>query len=93
MTSPGVVEAVCVLAAHRVFPAGPDAEAITAFDSSIRSRIHRTTPPGQHETEALIRAALGDPDVVIRNIPSLEVFQPQAAVAAAACVKLGLDVG
>jgi hypothetical protein len=76
-----------------VFPAGPDAEAITAFDSSIRSRIHRTTPPGQHETEALIRAALGDPDVVIRNIPSLEVFQPQAAVAAAACVKLGLDVG
>jgi len=49
------------------------------------------SPPGQAETEALIRAALGGQDVAISHIKLQEIFQAQMAVAAAACRKLSLD--
>jgi hypothetical protein len=88
---PAVVEAVCLVALRRLFPAGLDAHAISAFVSDLRSRIHSTPPPGQLETEALIRAALGDPDVIIRHIPYAEVFQAHTAVIGAACVRFGLN--
>lgn len=88
---PAVVEAVCAVAARKLFPAGLDAQAITAFVSDIRSRVHSTTPPGQLETEAVVRLVLGDPDVVISHIPNSELFHAQGMAAVGACLKLGLD--
>jgi hypothetical protein len=88
---PGVVEAVCAVAARKLFPAGVDAQAIAAFASDVRSRVHNTTPPGQLETEAVVRFVLGDPDVVMSHVPNSELFHAQVVVAAGACLKLGLD--
>lgn len=88
---PAVVEAVSAIPARKLFPAGLDTQAISAFVSDIRSRVHSTTPPGQPEIEAVIRVVLGDPDVVVSHIPHLEIFQAQVLVAAAACRRLGLD--
>lgn len=88
---PAVVEAVCVLALRRRFPSGADPQAITAFVSGVRNRIHSETPPGQRETEAVIRFALGDPDVRVGHIPTLELLLAQYVTAAEACIQLGLD--
>jgi hypothetical protein len=86
-----VVEAVCVLALRKRFPGGPDPQTITAFVSGFRGRIHSTPPPGQLETEAVVRFALGDPDVRVGHIPSSELLLAQYLTAAEACIQLGLD--
>ncbi len=40
-----VAGSVCEVAARKLFPAGPDDQAVAAFVAGMRSRIHSTTPP------------------------------------------------
>ena len=78
---PAVVEIICEIEARRYFRSHADVRAITAFVAELRAKIHSVAPPGRLETEALVRLALGDPDVVISGIKRLDVFAIQVAIA------------
>jgi hypothetical protein len=88
---PGTVEAVCEIAVRRYFHRDADVREITAFVSEFRAKIHSIKPPGQLEAEALVRMALGDPDVVVDNISFTDTFHTQAGVALHVVQKLDLD--
>lgn len=87
---PAVVEVACQLTVGQYFRRDVDIREITAFAAEMRSKIYSVKPPGQLETEALIRLALGDPDVVIDNIVPLDIFTIQGTVTGQAVNKLGL---
>jgi hypothetical protein len=91
---PAVVEAACQIASRKLFPNGADAEEVGAFVARLRSLVLARKPggttAGQEETEAVIHAALGDPDIVLSRFRKSEVLHAQAAVIAGACSKLGL---
>lgn len=86
-----VVEVAFQMAAHRLFRTDADVRNISAYVADLRRRITTATPPGQLEAEALIRAALGDQDVVINGISTLDGFTAQAAVFVDIALRLGLD--
>jgi hypothetical protein len=67
---PAVVEIAFQLVVRRLFDEPVDVRQITALVRDMRSRIHSTAPPDQLEAEALIRASLGDQDVVVGDISS-----------------------
>ena len=85
------MEAACEIAVRRYFRRDADVREITAFVSEFRARIHSTKPPGQLEAEALVRMALGDPDVVVDDISFTDTFNTQAGVTLLVILKLGLD--
>jgi hypothetical protein len=86
-----VVAAVCEIAVRTLFRAAPDAQAVTAFVTDMRSRFRSTTPPGQQVCEAVIRDAFRDPDVDYTNVSSAEMFYAHVMVAGMAVRTLGLD--
>lgn len=88
---PAVVEMVFRIAARKLFPTDPDAQAITELVADMRSQIHSVAPPGQRETEALILAAFDDQKVNLTHIPASEVLQAHGAVVIMAKLRLGLD--
>lgn len=88
---PAVVEIACQLAVRRFFSESADVREITEFVRDLRSRLHDAPPPGQLETEALIRAALGDPDVMISDIDSGNTFNAYIAILGYICRKLVLS--
>jgi hypothetical protein len=69
-----VVGAVCDIAVRKLYPAKPSLQEITAFVTDMRSRIHSTTPPGQHVCEAIIRFAFRDPNASFTNFSAGKVF-------------------
>jgi hypothetical protein len=85
-----VVGSVCAVAVRKLFPAGPDIREVTAFVTDLRSRIHSTTPPGQHVCEAIIRDALRDKNVDFTNVSPGEMMHAQVAIAGMAVLNLGL---
>jgi hypothetical protein len=91
---PAVVESACQIASRKLFPNGADAEEIGAFVARLRSLVIARKPgattAGREETEAVIHAALGDPDILLSRFHKAEVFHAQAAVIAGARSKLGL---
>jgi hypothetical protein len=88
---PAVVEIICEIEARRYFSGHTDIRAITAFVAELRAEIHSVTPPGHLEMEALVRLALGDPDVDIHGIKHLDIFVTQGVVAGKLSRKLGLS--
>jgi hypothetical protein len=88
---PAVVEAMCELAVREYFGGDYDVRAITLFVSGMRSRIHSVAPPGQLETEALIRSALGETDVVTDDIKPLQRYVIRGSVLGLARILLGWD--
>jgi hypothetical protein len=89
-----MVESACEIASRMLFPSGADAEEIRAFVTRLRSLVLARNPggttAGQAETEAVIRAALGHPDIVLSCFRKSGVLHAQFAVIAASCSKLGL---
>lgn len=65
---PAVVEAVCELAVGKLFGTGYDVRAVTAFVTQLREATAGDSPLDALETEAVIRRALGDRDVVTEGI-------------------------
>jgi hypothetical protein len=71
---PAVAEAAFELALRRLYPADADVRALTPFVSDLRARVSSVASLDQLETEALIRKALGDPDVVTSGISQMNAF-------------------
>lgn len=70
-----VVELACVMAVRRCIPADMDVRQISALVSSLRSGVGGgVTPPGQLETEAVIRSALGEAGVSLDGITSQDLY-------------------
>lgn len=88
---PAVAEAMCELAVREYFGGDYDVRAITSFVSGMRSRIHSVAPPGQLETEAVIRSALGEADVVTDDIKPLQKYVIRNSVLIQARLLLGWD--
>jgi hypothetical protein len=88
---PAVAEAMCEIAVREYFGGDYDVRAITSFVSGMRSRIHSVAPPGQLETEALIRSALGETDVVTDDIKPLQKFVIRISVLGLARILLDWD--
>jgi hypothetical protein len=88
---PGVMEVACQLAVRRLFSESIDVREITKFVMELRSRVHSTTPPDQLEAESLIRAALGDHDVVVSDINSMNIFTAYGAILGHATQRLALS--
>jgi len=87
-----VVRIACELATRRYFDGTVDIYKISKFVGELRGKIHSTMPPGQRETEAVIRRALGDADVIVGDHP-LGIVNIQGAVVAQVRKKLGLTNG
>lgn len=88
---PAVVEAACEIAVRRFFGADYDVREITSFVSQVRSKIHSVEPPDQLRTEAMIRSALGESDVVTSDITAGQKFNIRVSVLGQAKLLLGLD--
>jgi hypothetical protein len=71
---PAVFRAASELMVRRYFLRDVDVREITKFVSDIRAKIHSATPPDQLEAEAVIRAALGEKDIVTDDIRPAEEF-------------------
>jgi hypothetical protein len=84
---PAVVEAACELAARRYFPAGVDVREIAAIASDMRQKSKSL--PSQLKMEAVIRAALGETDVVIDDIKPPDLLHIRGAVVAYLFIILG----
>jgi hypothetical protein len=65
---PAVVEMALELAAREYFGDDYDVRAITEFVTQLRARIRSVEPPPRLETEAVIRSALGEADIVTSDI-------------------------
>lgn len=86
-----VVATACHTALHKLFPAGPDRQAVTAFVADLRSQIHGTAPPEQAASETLILSALGDPNAGQPDLPLDQTFFSLGVIANLAVRNLGLD--
>ena len=86
---PAVVEALCEIAVREYFGVDYDVRAITSFVSRMRSQIHSVAPPEQLATEALIRSALGETDVVTDDIKRLQKLVIRGSVATQVRLQLG----
>lgn len=75
---PAVVEAACELAVRRFFSADVDARDITAIAEDMQQKSKAL--PGSLEVEAVIRSALGEPEVVIDDIRPPDLMHIRAAV-------------
>jgi hypothetical protein len=88
---PAVVESLCEMVVREYFGDDYDVRAITSFVSQMRSRIHSVAPPGQLETEAVIRSALGETDVVTDDIKPLQKYVIRISVLGLIRILLGWD--
>jgi hypothetical protein len=90
---PAVMEAACELAVRRFFGSGYDVREITAAVSWMRSanQDRGRTSHGQLEMEAVIRSALGEPDVDISGIIPPVLMEIRIAALGYAILKLGLS--
>jgi hypothetical protein len=79
------------LAVRKIFSPSVDVREITKFVIDLRSRVRSAAPPDQLVAEALIRDALGDPDVDISDINSGEILMTHGAILLYAARKLELD--
>jgi hypothetical protein len=79
-----VVQAVCDLAVRRYFGPGYDVRAVTEMVSFMRQAelANQHTPYGQLEMEAVIRHALGEPEVDVKGITTDVAFKVQCGVTA-----------
>lgn len=59
LEEPAVIEIACEFAVRRYFRSSINIAEIAAFVADMRGRVRSTSPPGQSETEAVIRLALG----------------------------------
>lgn len=88
---PAVLEAACELALRRFFPQDYDIRAITAFVSELRVATGHDPALEQLKTEAIIRSALGETDVVTGDLTSGQKFQVRIPLITMVTRKLGLD--
>lgn len=80
---PAVFEAACELVACRFFVPGYDAGEVSAYVSGLLARVPESRMrAGQHEVEAVVRAALGDTDVVLDGIRPAVLLNIQQIVIA-----------
>ena len=87
---PAVVEAACESAVARFFGANYDVHDITAFAALLREAAGNDPAHDQLKTEAVIRLALGEPDVDTRGITPGQMFSIRGNVLAGVVGKLGL---
>jgi hypothetical protein len=88
---PAVVQAACELAVREYFGNDYDVRAITSFVSQMRAKIHSSEPPKQLDTEAVIRSALGETDVVTDDIKPGKKVAMQGLVLIQVTIHLGWD--
>ena len=84
---PAVVDAACEIVVRRFFPSDVDVREIAAIASDMRQKSKSL--PGQLKVEAVIRAALGEADVVIDDIKPPELLHIRGAVVAYLFIILG----
>jgi hypothetical protein len=89
---PAVVEAACESAVARFFGANYDARDVTAFAALLGEAAGDDPNPmfDQLKTEAVIRLALGEPDVDTQGITPGQKFGVRVNVLAGVVGKLGL---
>jgi hypothetical protein len=91
---PAVIEAVSQIASRKLFPDGDDVAEVSAFVTRMRELVRAHTPdaklPGHEETEAVIRAALGDRNIVLSRFRNQDPFEARIAVISGARSKLAL---
>jgi hypothetical protein len=87
---PAVAEAAFELALKHMFPADVNVRNITLFVADLLTRLKGIGPLGQLEIEAVIRSGLGDPDVVVDNIPLSMMFNIHGAVTGKIVIDLKL---
>jgi hypothetical protein len=90
---PAVIETACQLAVRRLWGTDYDVRDITAAVTFMRQadQAGGRTPPGQLEMEAIIRGALGEPDVDTSGIIPPIIFEVEIAVTGYAIRKLSLS--
>ena len=88
---PAVVEAACELAVRRYFTQEYDVRAVADFVAELRLAAGNEPPLDQLRTEAVIRSALGEGDVVTDDITAGQQFHMRVAVIALLTFRLRLD--
>jgi hypothetical protein len=88
---PAIMEAALELAAREYFGDDYDVRAITEFVTRLRARIRSVQPQPRLETEAVIRSALGEADVITSDIHPQKKLSIQLRVLALITVLLGWD--
>jgi hypothetical protein len=88
---PAVVEAACELAVREYFGDDYDVRAVTSLVSGMRSRIHSNEPPEQLATEAVIRSALAEADVMTGDINPGQKLHIRGLVTIEVRIRLGWD--
>jgi len=91
LDEPSVVQAAAELIARRLFRADYDVREVTAIVADMRARLQKvSTPPGQLEMEAVVRAALGETDVALDGIRPSVRLRIQLAIIGKALYELAL---
>ena len=85
-----VAEAACQRAARSYFGPDYDVRAVTRFAEQLRRATGEDLGGGQMQTEAVIRAALGEPNLDLSGISSASRFRIHAMTVAAVIGGLGL---
>jgi len=88
---PAVVAAACELAASRFFTEDCDVRAVADFVAELRLATANDPPLDQLKTEAVIRAALGEADVVTDGITAGQQFLMRTLVLGLLTARLQLD--
>jgi hypothetical protein len=86
-----VAEAACQRAARRYFGPDNDVRAVTRFAEQLREISGEDLGGGQMETEAVIRSALGEPNLDLSGISDASRFKIHTAAVAFVTGSLRLD--
>lgn len=87
---PAVLEAACERAVGRFFGSDYDVRAVTAFAAQLREANAGDPTYDQLKMEAVIRLALGEPDVDTQGITAGQKFLIRLVVLGGVVAKLGL---
>jgi hypothetical protein len=88
---PAVVGVALVVAAREYFGDDYDVRAITEFVTHLRARIRSVEPHPRLETEAVIRSALGEADVITSDIHPRKKLSIQLRALVLIKILLGWD--
>jgi hypothetical protein len=88
---PAVVAIASEFAVRRYFRSVINNDEIAAFVADIRERVRSSAPPGQSETEAVVRRALGDSSVAMPRVSAEELCYIQGLVLGQVVFRLELS--
>lgn len=78
---PAVVEIACQIASRRLFKGGYDASDIAKIVDVMRAATEGDSPVDPLKAEAMIRDALGEPDIDVKNIDPGQKFRLRYLIA------------